>query len=114
MTMGPSCTQEGGFMNRALIAALAAALTATAAVGQTPSSPPSAPRGNSQGSGAVIPQPGPVMSEGEIKDRLKEEGYTEVTELQLQGPSYEAKALKDGRKYNLTVDARTGAIRSRY
>jgi uncharacterized membrane protein YkoI len=62
----------------------------------------------------VVTRPGPVMSPDEIKARLQEEGYTEVRDLLLQGPSYEAKAQKDGRKYNLTVDARTGAIRSRY
>ena len=38
----------------------------------------------------------------------------EVTELSLQGPSYEAKAVKDGRRVNLTVDARTSSIRSTY
>lgn len=62
----------------------------------------------------MVTQPGPVMSEDEIKARLQEEGYTEVGDLMLQGPSYEAKAQKDGRRFNLTVDARTGAIRSRY
>ena len=101
-------------MNRTLAATLAAGLIVTPAVAQAPagSSGPSGTTG--QAPTQVVPQTGPVMSEAEIKARLAEEGYTEVTELQLQGPSYEAKALKDGRKYNLTVDARTGNIRSRY
>jgi uncharacterized membrane protein YkoI len=93
---------------------LAAGLLATPAVAQAPTAPSGASEGNSQAPTQVVPQIGPVMSEAEIKARLAEEGYTEVTELQLQGPSYEAKALKDGRRYNLTVDARTGNIRSRY
>lgn len=105
-------------MNRARAAALAAGLFVTPAVAQTPSTaPPTSPgagQTNGQAPGQVVPQTGPVMSEAEIKARLAEEGYTEVTELHLQGPSYEAKALKDGRKFNLTVDARTGNIRSRY
>ena len=101
-------------MNRALVAMLAAGLLATPAVAQAPTAPSGASEGHSQAPTQVVPQTGPVMSEAEIKARLAEEGYTEVTELQLQGPSYEAKALKDGRKYNLTVDARTGNIRSRY
>jgi hypothetical protein len=62
----------------------------------------------------TVPQPGKVLGEDEIRQKLREEGYTEVTELRLQGPSYEAKAIRDGRNINLTVDARTGSIRSTY
>jgi uncharacterized membrane protein YkoI len=101
-------------MNRALAAALAAGLLVTPVVAQVPSGSIGTDGGNSQTPTQVVPQIGPVMSEAEIKARLAEEGYTEITELQLQGPSYEARALKDGRKFNLTVDARTGNIRSRY
>ena len=78
------------------------------------------PPGAAPGSGATsspsqtVPQPGLVLSEDEIRQKLREEGYAEVTELRLQGPSYEAKALRDGRNVNLTVDARTGSIRSTY
>lgn len=57
---------------------------------------------------------GQVLSEDEIREKLKQEGYTEITELRQQGPSYEAKAMKDGRNVNLTVDARTGSVRSAY
>lgn len=98
----------------ALVATLAVGLLVTPAVAQAPSGSPGSSENGSQAPTQVVPQTGPVMSETDIKARLAEEGYTEVTELQLQGPSYEAKALKDGRKYNLTVDARTGNIRSRY
>src|SRR5262245_43851964 len=101
-------------MNRALAAALAAVLFATPVLAQAPSPPSGAAEGNSNAQGTVVPQTGQVLSETDIKARLAEEGYTEVTELVLQGPSYEAKALKDGRRFNLTVDARTGNIRSRY
>jgi uncharacterized membrane protein YkoI len=101
-------------MTRMLVAALAVSVLASAAFGQqqSPSAPPANPANND--SGAVVTRPGPVMSADEIKARLQEEGYTDVSDLVLQGPSYEAKAQKDGRRFNLTVDARTGAIRSRY
>jgi hypothetical protein len=104
-------------MTRMLVAAFTASLIASAAFGQAPTASPPNPGSSDSGSSnssGVVTQPGPVMSADEIKARLQEEGYTEVTDLMLQGPSYEAKAQKDGRKYNLTVDARTGAIRSRY
>jgi hypothetical protein len=104
-------------MNRMLAAALAAFLLAPPAFGQSQPSPPANPggqEGSSGSSGGVVTKPGPVMSVDEIKARLQEEGYTDVSDLVLQGPSYEAKAQKDGRRFNLTVDARTGAIRSRY
>ena len=61
-----------------------------------------------------VPTAGEVLNEQQIRDKLREEGYAEVTELRLQGPSYEAKATRDGREVNLTVDARTGSIRSTY
>lgn len=94
--------------------AIAASLLASTAFGQTSAVPSPNPGNSGSASEGVVMQPGPVMSADEIKARLQEEGYTEVTDLLLQGPSYEAKAQKDGRKFNLTVDARTGAIRSRY
>jgi hypothetical protein len=94
--------------------AAAVSLFASAALGQTPATPAQGPGENRSGSGSVQVPPGPVLSAEEIKERLQQEGYTEITDLVAQGPSYEAKAQKDGRRYNLTVDARTGAIRSRY
>jgi uncharacterized membrane protein YkoI len=62
----------------------------------------------------VIVPTGQVLNEDQIREKLREEGYVEVKELRLQGPSYEAKAVRDGRNVNLTVDARTGSIRSTY
>jgi hypothetical protein len=91
-------------------------LMASGAAAQTPPAAPSpAPgSGSTSSPSQTIPQPGKVLSEDEIREKLREEGYLEVTELSLQGPSYEAKAVKDGRTVNLTVDARTGSIRSTY
>lgn len=100
------------------VARLAAAicLVASGAVAQTPApgSSPTPGSGSTSSPSQVVPQPGLVLSEDEIRQRLREEGYPEVTELRLQGPSYEAKAVRDGRTVNLTVDARTGSIRSTY
>lgn len=98
-------------MIRMPVVAIVASLWASAALAQVPATPvPGQPSQN----GGIVTRPGPVLDEAQIKARLQEEGYTEVSELLLQGPSYEAKAHKDGRRFNLTVDARTGAIRSRY
>jgi hypothetical protein len=91
-----------------LAASGAAAQTAPVAPSPTPGS------GSMSSPSQTVPQPGQVLSEDEIRAKLREEGYLEVTELSLQGPSYEAKAVKDGRRVNLTVDARTGSIRSTY
>src|SRR5690554_3720810 len=96
--------------------AVAISLAAGTAMAQLPSEVPSrqAPGGANPGQRQILPKPGEVMSEEEIRRKLREEGYLEVTELRLQGPSYEAKAVKDGRTVNLTVDAKTGSIRSTY
>jgi Peptidase propeptide and YPEB domain len=96
---------------------VALSLVAGSVAAQAPSG---APPAQAPGSGATsspsqtVPQPGLVLNEDEIRQKLREEGYAEVTELRLQGPSYEAKAVKNGRNVNLTVDARTGSIRSTY
>jgi Peptidase propeptide and YPEB domain len=106
--------RELSTMKRALCAVCAVGMViASGAMAQQ--APPSGASDPARPTGTpALPQPGQVLNENEIKAKLQEEGYTEVTELQLQGPSYEAKAHKDGRRYNLTVDARTGNIRSRY
>ncbi len=100
------------------IASLTAAgiLMAGSVAAQAPPAPPAQVPGSGATSSPsqTVPQPGLVLSEDEIRQKLREEGYPEVTELRLQGPSYEAKAVKDGRNVNLTVDARTGSIRSTY
>jgi Peptidase propeptide and YPEB domain len=95
-------------MGRFIGIVLAVSLIAPSVAAQAPSgAPPASPS-------QTVPQPGHVLNEDEIRQKLREEGYAEVTELRLQGPSYEAKAVKDGRNVNLTVDARTGSIRSTY
>lgn len=103
-------------MGRSISLVIAAGLAATAAAAQVSAQTPSqGVPGNGTTSGTqVVPPTGQVLNEDEIRQKLREEGYQEVTELRLQGPSYEAKAVKDGRSVNLTVDARTGSVRSTY
>jgi len=103
----------GRFTATAAIAAVIVLAGASASLGQgTPDqSPGRTPPGAAS---PPIPSAGQVLNEDQIRQKLREEGYSDVTELRLQGPSYEAKATKDGRRVNLTVDARTGSIRSTY
>jgi hypothetical protein len=86
---------------------LAVLAGATPAAAQTPSD------GAARTPAVQLPT-GPVLSEDEIRQRLQKEGYTHVTELRRQGPSYEAKAMRDGKPVNLTIDASTGSVRSAY
>lgn len=90
--------------NRAIWAILTALTFTTAALAQTP--PSSAPT-------VQLPS-GPALSEDEIRQRLEKDGYSSITEIRRQGPSYEAKAVRDGKPVNLTIDARTGSVRSTY
>lgn len=96
--------------NRATLAILAALTFATAALAQTPSGG----AGRDQAAPTVQMPSGPVLSEEEIRQRLEKDGYSSITEIRRQGPSYEAKAVRDGKPVNLTVDARTGSVRSTY
>lgn len=97
---------------RALVAIAIAALMPSP--GQAQPSAPEQPSGRAAPNSPPLPSAGEVLNEDQIRQKLLEEGYSEVTELRLQGPSYEAKATKDGRNVNLTVDARTGSVRSTY
>lgn len=86
---------------------LAALVSAATALAQTPSN-------NTMRPPAVQMPSGPALSEDEIRERLEKEGYTNVTDIRRQGPSYEAKAMRDGKLVNLTIDASTGSVRSTY
>jgi hypothetical protein len=98
------------------IVAIVALATGSFAAAQTPNTAP--PSSTTRTEPRVIETPPPsgakILSEDEIRAKLQLEGYTNVNELQLQGVNYEAKATKDGRNVNLTVDARTGSVRSTY
>jgi hypothetical protein len=71
------------------------------------------PTGNRTGD-TVQPMGRQFLSEEQIRDRLRLEGYEQITEMELLGVNYQAKAVKDGKSLNLTVDAATGSVRSAY
>lgn len=71
------------------------------------------PTGN-RSSDTVQPMGRQFLTEEQIRDRLRLEGYEQITELELLGVNYQAKAVKDGKSLNLTVDAATGSVRSAY
>lgn len=97
------------------IVAIAVLATGSFTAAQTPNAaPPPDRRPGPNGIETPPPSGAKILSEDEIRQKLQLEGYTNVSELQLQGVNYEAKAMKDGRNVNLTVDARTGSVRSTY
>lgn len=48
------------------------------------------------------------LTETEIHQGLKAEGYTDIKTLKTQGDEYQLQAKKDGKPVVLMVDARTG------
>lgn len=94
---------------------LLSVLLATAAIGigaagaQTnPSNPLDRPTTTPGGSAAG--QSGTIMSEGDVREKLMAEGYTDVGNVKREGNIYTTDAMKGGSKVSLSIDARDGKI----
>lgn len=60
--------------------------------------------------GSAPGQSGTILSERDIRMKLEVDGYSSVSDLKREGNKYSATATKDGRKVDLSIDARTGAV----
>jgi hypothetical protein len=52
------------------------------------------------------------LSEDQVKNKLKDEGYSNVSDVERDGDIYEAKAEKDDKDVRLKIDGRTDAVTS--
>ena len=50
------------------------------------------------------------LSKEQVKAKLEAAGYTNVSDIRSEKDHFDAKAMKDGQKVMLDVDAKTGAI----
>lgn len=50
------------------------------------------------------------LTQASVEQLLQQEGYSEVSDLNLEGDTYNAKAQKDGQEASVQVDAATGEI----
>lgn len=95
---------------------LISVLLATAAIGigaagaQTNPSSNSLDRPTTTPGGSAAGQPGTIMSEGDVREKLMAEGYTDVGNVKREGNIYSADAMKGGSKVSLSIDARDGKI----
>ncbi|UFW45414.1 MULTISPECIES: PepSY domain-containing protein [Bradyrhizobium] len=63
------------------------------------------------GSAARADQPGPDwLPIDQVKAKVMESGYTEVTKLEADDGRWEGKGIKNGQKMEFHADPRTGAI----
>jgi hypothetical protein len=46
-----------------------------------------------------------------IRDSLRKDGYANIGAFRREGDIYKATASRDGKRYDLTIDARTGDVR---
>ena len=53
------------------------------------------------------------LTESSIEDRLKKEGYSDVSDVKRDGDKYQASAKKDGKNYKLEIDAKDGKVQDR-
>jgi hypothetical protein len=58
-----------------------------------------------------LPREQPPLTEGQARELLRARGYGEVTEIGRDGDSIRLRAVREGTPSELTVDARTGAVR---
>lgn len=45
-----------------------------------------------------------------MRQKLVQEGYSNVSDIKKQGNMYQAKAMKDGKSVTLNIDAQTGRV----
>jgi uncharacterized membrane protein YkoI len=50
------------------------------------------------------------LTKDQVKAKIEAAGYTNVSDVHREKGHYDAKAVKDGKKVELDVDAKTGAI----
>jgi hypothetical protein len=86
-------------------AALAMPLGIAASMALAQTAPPAASPG---GSPAQPPAQMRNLTETEIHQGLKAEGYTDIKTLKTSGDEYQLEAKKAGKTVMLVVDARTG------
>ena len=50
----------------------------------------------------------------QVKAKIEAAGFTNVSDIRREGDHFDAKALKNGEKVTLEVDAQTGTITAEY
>ena len=66
---------------------------------------------------ALAGQTGAVDDEltaDQVKAKIEAAGFTNVSDIRREGDHFDAKALKNGEKVTLEVDAQTGTITAEY
>ena len=51
-----------------------------------------------------------TLTQDQVKAKVKEAGYTHISDIRLEKDHYDVTAMKDGKKVVIDVDAKTGAI----
>jgi hypothetical protein len=66
---------------------------------------------------ALVGQSGAAEDEltvDQVKAKIEAAGYTNVSDIRREEDHFDAKAMKDGKKVILEVDAKTGQITTEY
>ena len=54
------------------------------------------------------------LTADQVKAKIEAAGFTNVSDIRREGDHFDAKALKNGEKVTLEVDAQTGTITAEY
>ena len=56
--------------------------------------------------------PGSTVSEAQVRATLQARGYTRIAGPELRGENFEVKAMKEGQRFTVVVDAETGQVKA--
>lgn len=66
--------------------------------------------GSQSGGSATTGSPAAGMSEGQIRNALQTEGYSQISSLRREGSAYTAQAQRNGQSMTVRIDAQSGRI----
>lgn len=78
--------------------------------GSSTMSSPSTTSGAAAGSSGAAAGSSSQYSEADIKEKLQDQGYTQVSGLKKVGDKFEAKAMKNGKATEVEIDPATGMV----
>jgi predicted RNA binding protein YcfA (HicA-like mRNA interferase family) len=93
--------------------AIAAMTLGAAAHAQTSPSPRPSQAPPSAAPAQPVQPGGRTVTEAELRKELEKLGFKNVRDIKQKGSTIEAKAMKDGKRVSLNIDANTGKVTAR-
>jgi hypothetical protein len=86
--------------------------TAAPSTGIAPTTPGTAPSSSATTPGSTAGSGSTMMTEADVRQKLEQEGYSQISDLKKDKDGYTAKGMKGGKQVTLGVDA-TGKVEAK-